>query len=162
MTTSAVGPSPYRAAIDARDAAAVADACAPEVVFNSPITSTVRFEGREEFAELVRTVFEVYDDVRCVDEFESGDVRVVRLHARIGPQELDEVQLLRLDRHGRVREITMFARPLPALTTLTAALGPRLARRRSRLRGALLAVMTRPLAAMTRMGDRTGARLVKP
>jgi hypothetical protein len=162
MSTSATEVSPYRAALDARDPAALAEACTPDVVFNSPITSLVRFEGREEFAELFRTVLEVYDEFRCVDELGSGDTRVVHLHARVGGQGLDEVQIVRLDGSGKVREVTMFVRPLPGLAALTAALGPRLARRRSAWRGALLAALSRPLATMTRLGDRIGTRLVKP
>jgi hypothetical protein len=159
---SAVEKSAYRAAAEAQDAAALAEACTPDVVFNSPITSLLRFEGREEFADLVTTVLDVYDEFRVVDEYDAGGVRVLHLHARVGSQELDEVQLLRLDDTGKVREITMFIRPLPGLTTLTAALGPRLARKRSRWRAALVAALSRPLAFMTRMGDKTGTRLVRP
>jgi hypothetical protein len=162
VTGTAVEASPYRAAIEAHDPAALAEACAPDVVFNSPITSSVRFEGREELAELFRSVLGVYDELRCGEEFGTGEMRVLCLRARVGRQELDEVQLLRLDGWGMVREITMFVRPLPGLTALTAALGPRLARRRSRLRAALVAAMSRPLALLTRVGDRAGARLVKP
>ena len=154
--------SPYRAAAAGRDPDAIAAACTEDVVFNSPITSSVQFRGREEFADLVRTVFDVYDDFRVVEEYDAGDVRVIRLRARVGSQELDEVQLLRLDESGKVREITMFVRPLPGLTTLTAALGPRLARKRARWRALVVAAMSRPLAFMTRAGDKTGTRLIRP
>jgi hypothetical protein len=150
----------YATAAAARDPDALAAACAEGVVFNSPITSSVRFEGRQEFAELVRTVFEVYDDFEVVGEHSDGDVRVIHFHAKVGSQELDEVQLLRLDDSGKIREITMFVRPLPGLTTLTAALGPRLARKRARWRAVMVAALSRPLAFMTRAGDRTGTRLI--
>jgi hypothetical protein len=122
----------------------------------------VRFEGREQFADLFRSVPEVYDEIRCVGEHESADTSVLHLHARVGFEELDEIQLLRLDEQGQVREITMFVRPLPGLAALTAALPPRLVRRRSRVGAVLLALFTRPLAAATRIGDRLGTRLVKP
>jgi SnoaL-like domain len=160
LTPTAV--SPYRAAIDAQDPEALAAACAPDLVFHSPITSTIRFEGPAEMAKLYRTVLEVYDEQHCVAEFGTDDTRLVHLHARIGRQELDEVQILRLNDEGQVREITMYVRPLPGLTGLGAALAPRLARRRSRWRATLLAAMLRPLATATRMGDKTGARLVRP
>ena len=104
----------YCAAIEARDPAAVAEACTPDVVFNSPISSSVRFEGREDLAELFRSALEVYDELRCVEEFGSGDRRLLYLRSRIGDQELEEVQVLRLDGWDQVREIIMFARPLPA------------------------------------------------
>jgi hypothetical protein len=149
-------------AIEAKDPEALAAACAPDLVFHSPITSTIRFDGPAELANLYRTVLEVYDDQHCVAEYGSGDVRVVRLLARIGSQELDEVQILRLNEEGQVREITMYVRPLPGLTTLTAALAPRLARQRSRWGAALFAAMSRPMAAATRLADQRGARLVRP
>jgi len=148
--------------MEARDPAALAAACTPDVAFNSPISMRVRFEGRQQFADLFRSVLEVYDDIRCVGEHESGTTSVLHLHARVGFEELDEIQLLRLDDQGRVREITMFVRPLPGLAALTAALPSRLVRRRSRAGAVLVALMTRPLAAATRIGDRLGARLIKP
>jgi SnoaL-like domain len=161
MSASAVAVSPYRAALQARDPDGLAEACAPDVVFNSPITSGVRIEGAREFADLFRTVLDVYDEFECVDELGTGDARVVHLRARVGHQELGEVQIVQLDDAGKVCEVTMFVRPLPGLAALTAALAPRLARRRSRWRGFLMAVMSRPLALMTRFGDRAGARLVQ-
>jgi hypothetical protein len=102
--------------------AALAEACTPDVVFNSPIASTVRFEGQAELRELFRGVLEVYDELRCVDEFGTEEMHALRLRARIGHQELDEIHVLRLDGWGKVYEITMFVRPLPGLTALTAAL----------------------------------------
>lgn len=160
--TSGVAASPYRAALDARDPDMLAAACTPDVVFNSPITSRVRIQGPGEFADLFRSVLEVYDEFRCVDELGTGDTRVVQLRARVGRQELEEVQIVRLDEAGRVREVTMFVRPLAGLAAVTAALAPRLAGRRSRWRGVLMAALSRPLAVMTRVGDRAGARLVGP
>lgn len=159
MSTNATEVSPYRAAIDAQDPEALAAACAPDLVFHSPITSTIHFEGPAEMANLYRTVLEVYEEQRCIGEFGADDTRLIHLRARIGRQELDEVQILRLNEQGQVREITMYVRPLPGLTLLAAALAPRLAR--SSWRSALLAVMLRPLAIATRLGDKTGARLVR-
>jgi SnoaL-like protein len=160
MSTDTTAISEYRAAIDAHDPEALAAACAPDLVFHSPITSTIQFEGRDEMLNLYRTVLEVYDEQHCVAEYESGNTLVVHLHARIGNQELDEVQILRMNEQGKVREITMYVRPLPGLTALMAALAPKLAR--SRWRAGVLAAMSRPLATMTRLGDKTGARLVRP
>jgi hypothetical protein len=160
MSTGATVESAWRAALDAKDPAALAEACTLDVVFHSPITSAVRFEGRDAVTDLFRTVLEVYDDFGCVDEYGDDETRVVHLHARIGKQELDEVQVVRLERHGKACEVTMFVRPLPALTTLAAGMGPQLARRRSRWRGALIAALTRPLAFMTRAGDKPISRLV--
>jgi SnoaL-like domain len=161
MSADAITTSAYRAALDAHDPEALAAACTPDVVFNSPITSSIRFEGAGELADLFRNVLQVYDEFRCVGELGDDETRVVHLQARIGSQQLDEMQILRLDGWDKVREITMFVRPLPGLTTLAAGIGPRLARRRSRWRAALMAAFTRPLALMTRMGDKPVSRLAR-
>jgi hypothetical protein len=58
--------------------------------------------------------------------------------------------------------MTMFFRPLPGLTALTARLTPRLAAQQGRARSLALAAMTRPVAALTRAGDALGVRLVQP
>ena len=156
MTTTA-----YRAAIDAHDPPALGAACTPDVVFRSPISNSAHFEGRAALESLYRTVHAVYDQRDCVAEHRDGDTVFLLFRARVGRQELDEVQVLRLNEEDLVREITMYVRPLPGLTRLTAALAPRLAAPHGRWRALLLAGMLRPLAFITRAGDRTGARLAK-
>jgi hypothetical protein len=79
-----------------------------------------------------------------------------------GGAELEGTDLMRLDEDGKIREMTVFIRPLPGLAAFAAALGPRVARRRGRARGALLALMARPLAAVIRSGDGIGTRLARP
>jgi hypothetical protein len=158
--TSTLAPSPYRAAVDACDPAALAAACAPDLVFHSPISNAARFQGPAEIERLYRTVLEIYDEQHLVAEYRSGDTLVVHLQARIGSQEMDEIQVLRLNDEGKVYDITMYVRPLPGLTRLAATLAPRLAP--SPWRALLVAMMLRPLAFITRVGDRLGVRLVQP
>jgi hypothetical protein len=150
---------PLRVAFAARDFDGVAAALAPDVVLRSPITSAVRFEGRDEVTSLLREVREVLEELEYVQDFGDGDEHVLVFRARAGGGRLDGVDVLRLDDDGRVREITVFMRPLTGLTALTAVLAPRLARRRGRGRAALVAAMARPLALLTRAGDVTTARL---
>jgi hypothetical protein len=87
---------------------------------------------------------------------------VVAWRARIGDQEMEGTEILHLDGEGKVREVRLFIRPLPGLATAMAALGHRLARRRSRARGAAVAAMARPLAFAIRAGERIAPRLVRP
>jgi hypothetical protein len=163
MSVAVAQVSPYRAAQEAKDSDALAAACSPDVVFNSPITKRTRFSGRDQVRELFRVVLDVYEEVEVLEELDCGhNIRVMRFRGRIGKQELDQVQLLRLDDDGRVWEITMYVRPLAALTALTAALGPVLARRHARWRGAAVAAMSRPLARMVAAGDGLGVRLSDP
>ena len=155
--TSTTTRSDYWLAVEAEDPKALAAACAPELVFHSPISNLARFQGQADIERLYRTVLEVYDEQHLVAEYRSGDTLVVQLMARIGSQELDEVQVMRLNDEGKVYDTTMYVRPLPGLTLLAAALAPKLAP--SRWRALLLTLMLRPLALMTRFGDRLGVRL---
>ena len=70
--------------------------------------------------------------------------------------------LVRLDERASVTEMTMFFRPLPGLTALTARLTPRLAAQRGLMRALAVAAMTRPVAALTSRADALGVRLVQP
>ena len=74
----------------------------------------------------------------------------------MGSQPFEEAQLLLLDDTAHIREITLFGRPLPALTALMITLGPDLARRQGR-RGlaTLLRASATPVHAMATFGDRT-------
>jgi hypothetical protein len=75
--------------------------------------------------------------------------------------ELEAINLVRFNEQGQIVEFTVFVRPLAALATLFAALPPRVsARRRGRLRGALVAFLTRPLAFALRTADRLTPRFL--
>jgi hypothetical protein len=54
----------------------------------------------------------------------KGDAYALVYQARVGSQPFEEAQLLRLDDEARIKEITLFGRPMPALTTLMITLGP--------------------------------------
>ena len=154
---------PFHAALVARDVPAMVETMTPDVVLRSPITSRLRFEGREQVSELIQlVVFDSFDEVRFTDELASGDSVALVFQARIGSQEIEGVDVLRLAEDGRVREFTVFIRPLPGLALTTQAIGTRLGARRGRARGVLLRLMVAPLVWLIRAGDRVGVRLVRP
>lgn len=153
---------PFPAGVVAGDLSSIAAAVTEDVVLISPITSRFRFEGRDEVTELMSVVLETFEDIQVFEEFGAGDRRAVAWRARIGDQRVEGSDILLLDGEGKVREIRLFIRPLPGLATATAALGPRLARRRSRARGAAMAAMARPLAFAIRAGEGIAPRLVTP
>jgi hypothetical protein len=75
--------------------------------------------------------------------------------------ELEAIILVRFNEQGQIVEFKVFVRPLPGLATLFAALPPRVsARRRGRLKGALAAFLTRPLAFALRIADRLTPRFL--
>jgi uncharacterized membrane protein YfbV (UPF0208 family) len=81
----------------------------------------------------------------------------------VGSQPFEEAQLLRLDGEARIREITLFGRPMPALTALMLTLGPELARRQGRGGvAALLRASSAPIHAMVTFGDRRVVPLTRP
>lgn len=144
---------PFRIAFEGGDSRGLADALAPDVVLHSPITSSFRFGGREEVAALLAIVRELFEDLSYTAEFGTGDDYATVFRARVNGTQLEGTDILRLDRQGRVREITVFIRPLPGLTALTAALAPRLARETGRARALATTAMVAPLAAISRVGD---------
>jgi hypothetical protein len=72
------------------------------------------------------------------------------------------VDHIRLDENGKITEVTVFFRPLPATAVAMRVIGSGLGRRGSAARGHAISALTQPLGLMTRVGDRVGVRLVRP
>jgi hypothetical protein len=153
---------PFRAAIEARDHAAVIDAFEPDAVVRSPISAKLVFEGREQIGTLFRAILDVFEDIRYTDELSSGDTAALVLSARVGGEDIEVVEHMRLGPDGKIREFTAFFRPMPAIAVSARVLGTALGRRRSRGRAAAISLLSRPLILVNRAGDGIGARLVRP
>ncbi|TMR19090.1 nuclear transport factor 2 family protein [Nonomuraea turkmeniaca] len=146
----------YREAGEAHDLDALMATLADDVVFRSPLSATASFRGRTQVRELFAVVLDALSELRYQSDLGDERTRMLTATARLGRQELHEATLLSLGEDGLVEEITMWVRPLPALTALMAALGPGLARATGRPGLPLLVgAAVKPLAAMTRLGDRT-------
>jgi len=146
-----------------RDATAAAACLAPDVELISPLTEQFRFRGPEQVRALLEAAFTAVEGIRFHTRLGDGDTHAVFYRAHLGAQYLEEAQLLRLNDAHQIREITLFGRPLPALTGLMAALGPKLARQQRRpVLAAFLAASTAPLHAMTRLGEQRVVPLAAP
>jgi hypothetical protein len=146
----------WRAAGEHGDAAAATACLAPEVEMISPLTAQFRFHGPAQVADVLASAFEVIHDIRYHTEVGAGDTWALFYHARARREAVEEAQLVRLNAEGLIREITLFGRPLPALTEVMAGIGPRLLRRQRRPGLArLVGLATAPLNAMARLGERT-------
>jgi SnoaL-like domain len=132
----------FPAAIAARDANALIETLASDVVLYSAVTNTP-FEGRELVADTYRSVLEAFEEVRVVDEFESGDTHAFFWEGRMEGRYVAGADRIRLDADGKVREITVVGRPLSGVATFLTGIGPRMARRR---RGGLVATLLRVTA----------------
>jgi len=145
----------WQRAGEAGDAAAAVACMAPDIVMISPLTEQFRFQGRAQVGDVMAAAFETIHGIRYHTVVGEGDTWAVFFHARAGREPVEEAELIRLDADGLIRELTFFGRPLPALTAVMAGIGPRLMRRQGSPRlGRFVGLAVRPLAAMTRFGDR--------
>jgi hypothetical protein len=152
---------PLRAAMEARDLAAVVDAFAPGAVLRSPFTGKLVFQGREQIAAVSAVVLDVFDDFRYTDELCSGDTAFLVARARIDGEDIEMVDHLRLGPDGKILEMTVFFRPLPASAVALRMIGAGLVRQKSPLTATVISVLARPLGFMAKSGDGLGVRLVR-
>lgn len=161
-TESTVGS--WRSAGERGDAAAAVACLAEDVTLISPLTAQFQFHGRDQMLDLLTAAFEVISDIRY--HTSVGDdpaTRALFYHGRCGGEQVEEAQLLRFDAAGLIREITLFGRPLPALTEVMKRLGPLMLRRQGRPGLArFIGAATAPLAAMTKTGERRIVPLADP
>jgi hypothetical protein len=116
----------FRAAVEGEDASALEDALAEDVVFRSPAVFRP-YEGRQTVLLLLSAVVPVLEGFRYTDQVETGDTAVLAFGARVGDREVDGIDLLRFDTEGRVRELTVYVRPLSGLQALAEAMMARMA-----------------------------------
>jgi len=117
-----VSADAFRAAVVSGDEAALADVLAEDVVFRSPAVYKP-YEGREATTLVLRAVSRVFEDFRYDDDFAGDNGEVLLFSARVGDRELNGIDLLRFDDHGKVRELTVMIRPLSGLAALVEAMG---------------------------------------
>jgi ketosteroid isomerase-like protein len=153
----------WRAATEAGDADAAAAALAENVILVSPLTDQFAFEGKQQVRELLKSVFEVMTGIRFSAQVGSGTSVVLSASATVRGRSLDESQHLELDADGLIVRITLYMRPLPAVTALLRGLGPRVARRQGR---SVVAAVLRPAGALldtvASSGDSTFMPLARP
>ena len=149
----------FREAVEAGDVDTVLATLAPDVIAHSPVTASGHFHGHDDLRDVLAAMSESVTDVRYFDD--SGDERVrhISSRARIGPQPIEETMRIELDDQARIREITVFVRPLAGAAAFLDAIGPRLARRHGRARATAFSTLSKPLATITRLGDKIGVRL---
>jgi hypothetical protein len=153
---------PIRRAFETKDPDAIAPLLAPGVVLYSPVTGARRFAGAQPVGELLRVLVEEYEGWTCLHELRSGDVHVLVTRASIGGRPVDVIDVLRHDEQGRVVELRVAARPMSSVAAFAAAVGPRLARRRSRLRAFAVRVAAAPLPRALAALDRLAAPIALP
>jgi hypothetical protein len=119
-------PHPFRRAAEAKDLELLGGTLREDVVLHSPILFR-SFEGREMVAAVLTQVIQVLEDFEYTDELVEGNTVVLRFKANVGDRELEGIDFLELDADGKVAELTVFMRPLSALTRFNERMVERLA-----------------------------------
>lgn len=153
---------PFPAAIQARDHAALVETLAPDVMLRSAVTRTT-FDGRDTVAEVYASVIDAFEDVEVIDDLSSADTYVFFWRGRMEGRDVEGVDRLRLDSGGKVREITVFGRPLSGLAAFLTSIGERFARRRRGDAAArTLKLTAQPLAPLLDALEPVTRWLIKP
>ncbi len=118
-------PHPFRLAAEAKDLEAAKATLREDVVLHSPILFR-GFEGREIVTQVLTHVAATLEDFRYLDELADERTVVLRFKARVGDRELEGIDFLELDERGLVKELTVFMRPMSALTAFNEEMAARL------------------------------------
>lgn len=119
-------PHPFRRAAEAKDLELLIETLREDVVLHSPILFR-GFEGREVVSTVLTHVAATLEGLTYTDELVEGNTVALRFKATVGDRELEGIDFLELDEDGRVAELTVFMRPLSALTRFNEQMADRLA-----------------------------------
>jgi len=118
-------PHPFRRAAEAKDLELLTETLREDVELHSPILFR-GFEGRDVVTQVLTHVAATLEDLTYVDELREGDTVALRFKARVGDRELEGIDFLELDEEGRVAVLTVFMRPMSALTAFNERMTERL------------------------------------
>ena len=118
-------PHPFRRAAEAKDVELMTEVLREDVVLHSPVLFR-GFEGRDAVGMVLTHVAAVLEDLTYVDEAVGEGTVVLRFKAKVGDKELQGVDYLTLDEEGRIADLTVFMRPMSALTAFNERMAERL------------------------------------
>ena len=112
----------FRAAVEARDLAALDGLFAPDIKFFSPVKFTP-FEGLPLVRGLFGVLFGTFENFSYVGELagevdSNKDSHLLVFRATVGGKQIHGIDLLQLDADGLVTEFTVMVRPLSAVVAL--------------------------------------------
>lgn len=115
---------PFRAAVEARDEAAIEALLADDVVFTSPVAFKP-YPGKAITAAILRAVIRVFEDFRYVREIADADGRdhAFVFEATVDGKQLTGCDFLHFDEDGKIDDFTVMVRPLSAAQVLAARMG---------------------------------------
>jgi hypothetical protein len=116
---------PFRVAAEAKDVELMTATLREDVVLHSPILFR-GFEGRDVVKQVLTHVAATLENLTYVDELAGENSVCLRFKANVGDRELEGIDFLELDDDGRVAELTVFMRPLSAITAFNEQMKARL------------------------------------
>jgi len=118
-------PHPFRRAAEAKDLDLLTETLREDVELHSPVLFR-GFEGRDAVTQVLTHVAATLEDLTYTDELREGDTVALRFKARVGDRELEGIDFLELDDEDRVAVLTVFMRPMSALTAFNERMMERL------------------------------------
>jgi hypothetical protein len=118
-------PHPFRRAAEAKDLDLLTETLREDVILHSPILFRP-FEGREVVVQVLTHVAATLENLTYTDELAGEGTVSLRFTARVGDRELEGIDFLELDEDGRVAKLTVFMRPMSALTRFNEQMAKRL------------------------------------
>jgi hypothetical protein len=152
----------YRAAAQAQDTAAMLACMREDVVLRSPITTRFAFSGKAQMGPLLDDVHAIISAPSIRADTGDDRARVLVIDGHCGRQAFTELLFVTLDDDGLIAEMELAVRPMPGLMAVAAALGPRVARRRSRLRAVAVRALIGPMAFAVTRGEGVAVKLSAP
>lgn len=115
---------PFRAAVEARDDAAIEALLAENVVFTSPVAFRP-YPGKAITAAILRAVIRVFEDFRYVREIADANGRdhAFVFEASVDGKKLTGCDFLHFDDDGKIDDFMVMVRPLSAAQELAARMG---------------------------------------
>ena len=118
----ALSVHPFRAAVEARDAAAMEAQLADDVVFTSPVAFKP-YPGKPITAAILRGVMRVFEDFRYVREIDAGHDHALVFEATVDGKAITGCDFLHTNDDGLIDDFMVMVRPLSAATALAARMG---------------------------------------
>jgi|SRR5579883_2035206 hypothetical protein len=114
---------PFRKAVEAKDADAVAAMLADDVVFNSPVAFKP-YVGKPLTAAILRGVLRVFEDFTYVREFAGADGRehAFVFTATVNGKKITGCDFLHFDAEGKIDDFMVMVRPLSGANALAEAM----------------------------------------
>jgi hypothetical protein len=125
---------------EARDLPAIVNAFAPDAEFRSPITERLTFKGHDEIGAIAGVILDGFDDLHYTDELSGEGIGFLVSSAPVDRLDIEIVDHLLYNPDGKIEELTVFFRPLPAAAVALRLIGAGLGRRKSPTRAVLIGV----------------------